>query len=65
MEESGFYRYKVSYTRGVFICGYCGREFPTHYRVTKGEFRKQFARRYVAGINNFERHLRSCKKEKE
>ncbi len=54
--------YKIDFVEGDFICGYCARRFPTHYRVKKTWDRQQMCRRWVAGNNIFFRHVAACQK---
>lgn len=64
-EEIEGLRYSIDVHSGDFICGSCGKHFPTHYPLTEHRHgvRKQMGRRWVAGQNNFFRHLKSCQKE--
>ncbi len=57
--------YKIDFRSGEFVCGYCERRFPTHYRVKKGDLRRQLGRRWVAGNNIFFRHAVACQKAKQ
>jgi len=55
--------YQIDFVSGDFICGYCKRRFPTHYRVKKGWERRQCGRRWVSGNNIFFRHVIACQQK--
>jgi hypothetical protein len=57
--------YQVDLIKAEFICCYCGKRAPTHFKTKRGLYdRRQFGRCWIAN-NLFFKHVTKCKEKNE